>query len=139
MLTLNRHYYCSLYKNYHQNVSLKVHELRNGLEAGEKERSNLMKLLNDAMSENEQERTKNGENQSRLSRSTVVLHRANECINELLEASQITNERVLKNVEEIKTLTRELKTGALYSLEQGAGAMGDPRKLKTRYVHQQFI
>jgi len=87
------------------------------MEAGEKERQSLIKMMQDYLNQAEDERKKLIHASEHTARISCVLQRANECINECLDAGQVTSKEILQEVEHIRTLMRELKLGDLYVYE----------------------
>lgn len=87
------------------------------INAGEREKKSILKMMQDYLNQSEEERQKSMQASEHTARISCVLQRADQCINECLEAGQVTNEDILHEVEHIRTLIRELKLGDLYVYE----------------------
>lgn len=73
--------------------------------------------MKDYLNQSEDERQKSIQASEHKGKIACVLHRAEQCINECLDAGQVTSEEVLREVEHIRMLIRELKLGDLYIYE----------------------
>ncbi|CAL8131478.1 unnamed protein product [Orchesella dallaii] len=101
------------------------------VEAGERERQSLLKMMQGYLTQAEEERQKSVHMSEQTARLSSVLKRAEQCINECLDAGQVTNKEVLQEVEHIRTLIRELKLGDLYVYENIQN-VDITKKLKTQ-------
>jgi len=84
------------------------------------ERQKLLEAASQETNRAEIERRNAIHAESQASKIFAVLLEANKCIDNCLEAGQVTSRSVLQEVEHIKTLVRELKAGGdLYCLKIG--------------------
>lgn len=87
------------------------------IEAANHEKVSIVKMMNDYLTQAEEERRKYVQSNEYCSRISCVLQRADQLITECLDAGQVTSEDILQEVEHIRTLIRELKLGDLYVYE----------------------
>jgi len=95
-------------------------------------RQSLIQVMDDAIKETEEERQKVIQAQRKSARMFSVLQQADKCIDDCLDAAQITDTSLLQEVENIRTMMRELKTGELYGLAEESDS-GSLKKLRTKY------
>ncbi len=101
--------------------------------SSEKEQKRLIELVDKGVGDVDRERHKLIKTQRESAQLYVVLQRANQCIDDCLDAGNITDTNLLQEVENIRTMIRELKTGELYSLTLESGSGGGGKKLRTRF------
>lgn len=91
--------------------------------------------MDKSVAEAERERNKIIQAQRESAQVFVVLQHANKCIDECLDTANVTDQNLLQEVENIRTMIRELKTGdLLYSFNNNNDTTGTPKKLKTKLV-----
>jgi hypothetical protein len=102
------------------------------LTRNETERLGLVEALENAKKQSDEQRKNTANFQQQISKIFTVLLESNKCIDDCLDAAQITDPNLLQDVENIRTLIRELKTGGeLYSLDQDCTAMS-AKKLRIK-------
>lgn len=115
---------------------LQLRQYSHLLASSDKEQKRLIELVDKGVAESERDRNKLIKAQRESSQIYVVLQQANKCIDQCLDAANVTDSTILQEVENIRTMIRELQTGELYSLNSESSTSGTSsvKKLKTRSV-----
>ncbi|XP_021943405.1 coiled-coil domain-containing protein 13 isoform X1 [Folsomia candida] len=117
-----------------QELELQLRQYSHLLASSDKEQKRLIELVDKGVAESERDRNKLIKAQRESSQIYVVLQQANKCIDQCLDAANVTDSTILQEVENIRTMIRELQTGELYSLNSESSTSGTSsvKKLKTR-------
>lgn len=112
------------------------------LASSDKEQHRLIELVDKSVADADRERHKLIKSQRDSAQIYVVLQQANKCIDDCLDAADITDNGLLEEVENIRTMMRELKTGELYSLDSESHGTRGPcstKKLRTKLVQTTIV